>query len=452
MLVLLLTAIAVLNALNLSIASGPLAALADQVMVFLPKLLAGLLLGVIAWVCAIVVRALIARVMTSTLIDVRLSAASGAKATVPLSSQLAKAGFWLTLLLFTPAVLGTLQLDGLLSPVQGMITSLLSAVPNVLAAVAIGGVGYLIARLLRTVVTSLLEAAGANRVSHALGLGSTFKLSGLAGTVVYVLVLLPTMIAALDALKIEAVSAPASAMLAQMFEAVPNIIAATLIVGMTYFVARIVSGLATEFLASLGVDSLPERLGVSAKPNGLRLSVLAGKALMFFSLLFATMEAANRLGFTRLSELANSFIGFGGDLLLGGVILSVGYWLANLAHDAIARASGDGKSPLARIARIAILGLVLAMGLRAMGLAPDIVNLAFGLTLGAVAVAGALSFGLGGRDAAGRQMEHWLSGWREASQQRDAASIPVLNEPVVPSSLRAASSAGPASPSAGVNH
>jgi hypothetical protein len=56
---------------------------------------------------------------------------------------------------------------------------------------------------------------------------------------------------------------------------------------------------------------------------------------------------------------------------------------------------------------------VLAMGLRAMGIADDIVNLAFGLTLGAVAVAVALSFGLGGREAAGKLMEHWLSRWRK---------------------------------------
>ena len=38
----------------------------------------------------------------------------------------------------------------------------------------------------------------------------------------------------------------------------------------------------------------------------------------------------------------------------------------------------------------------------------DIVSLAFLLTFGAVAVAVALSFGLGGREAAGRQMEYWL--------------------------------------------
>jgi hypothetical protein len=64
---------------------------------------------------------------------------------------------------------------------------------------------------------------------------------------------------------------------------------------------------------------------------------------------------------------------------------------------------------MAGLARITILGIVFAMGLRAMDLANEIVEAAFYLTLGAVAVAFALSFGLGGREAAGKQMEHWLS-------------------------------------------
>ena len=98
---------------------------------------------------------------------------------------------------------------------------------------------------------------------------------------------------------------------------------------------------------------------------------------------------------------------------LGGAILAIGFWLANLAYDAIQRASGEKRLGLARLARVAIIALVIAMGLRAMGIADDIVNLAFGLTLGAVAVAIALSFGLGGREAAGRQMEHWLSQLRK---------------------------------------
>ena len=103
------------------------------------------------------------------------------------------------------------------------------------------------------------------------------------------------------------------------------------------------------------------------------------------------------------------FIKFGSQVLLGGGIIAVGFWLSNLAYGAILRLHGANSTTIANVARFAILGLVLAMGLRAMGLADDIVNLAFGLTLGAIAVAVALSFGLGGREAAGKHMEFWLS-------------------------------------------
>ena len=107
----------------------------------------------------------------------------------------------------------------------------------------------------------------------------------------------------------------------------------------------------------------------------------------------------------------------GADILLGLVILAVGYWLADLAGRAIERTSHDGRG-MARIARVAILGLVLAMGLRAMGVADDIVNLAFGLVLGAVAVAVALAFGLGGREAASRITQRCANRYLERDTPR----------------------------------
>jgi ABC-type multidrug transport system fused ATPase/permease subunit len=96
-------------------------------------------------------------------------------------------------------------------------------------------------------------------------------------------------------------------------------------------------------------------------------------------------------------------------VLLGGVILIVGFWLAGLAYGAIRQTGSEFSSLLAQVARVAIIALVLAMGLRAMGIADDIVNLGFALTFGAIAVAIALAFGLGGREAAGKQLDHWLS-------------------------------------------
>ena len=131
---------------------------------------------------------------------------------------------------------------------------------------------------------------------------------------------------------------------------------------------------------------------------------------LVFAMLFAVVEAGNQLGFSRFSDMIMTFVEFAGDVLLGSAILVIGFMLANIAYEAISRASGEGGrgTVVARVARFAILGIVLAMGLRAMGIADDIVNLAFGLTLGAVAVAFALAFGLGGRDAAGRLATRWV--------------------------------------------
>jgi hypothetical protein len=317
------------------------------------------------------------------------------------------------LLLFLPSVLAAFRLDGTLGPVQGMLEKALAMLPNIAAAAVIAFVGWIVARVLRALVGNLLAAAGVDALGEKAGIEASFKLSALAGTLVFLLVLVPSLIAALDALRIDAISAPASMMLGKLLAAVPHIIAAAVILLLTWYVARFVSGLLARLLENAGFDAVPARLGLTHMFEGAtRPSELARWAVMFFAMLFAVTEAAAQLGFAQVRDVVTTLIGFAGDIVLGGLILAIGFWLANLAYQAIDRASGSHTRGLAPIARIAILGLVIAMGLRAMGIANEIVALAFGLTLGAVAVAVALSFGLGGREAAGKLMEHWLARWR----------------------------------------
>ncbi|THF61569.1 mechanosensitive ion channel [Pseudothauera rhizosphaerae] len=416
-LILLVTLIAALNALDLQTVSAPFAALLERITTYLPHLLAGSALTLVVWVAATLLRSLVAKLLAATSIDDRLAAEAGME---PMSKNLANVLFWLVILLFLPAILGAFQLHGLLEPVQGMIDEALGMVPNIFAAAVIGFVGWLVASVLRGLVGNLLAAAGADRLGGKLGLAEEVKVSRLAGILVFIVVFVPSLIAALDALEIEAVSGPAIGMLEQFFGAVPHILAAAVILTVSWFVARFASGLVAKLLAGVGFDLLPARLGFEHAFKGeLTASVLAGRVVLFFAMLFATVEAANRLGFDQVSDIVALFIQFGGDILLGGVILVIGFWLANLAYAAINRASGEQTSGLAGVARVAILGLVIAMGLRAMGIADDIVNLAFGLTLGAVAVAVALSFGLGGREAAGRQMEYWLAQLRKDKASKD---------------------------------
>ena len=404
--VLLFALAAVFNLLGLSMISGPVVALLTKLFEYVPRLLAGLMLALLAWLLAAVVRTTVNKALSKTTLDEKLSEHAGM---APIGAGLSQALFWLVILLFVPAILGALQMEGLLDPLRNMVAKTLDFIPYAFAALVIGGIGWIVAVVLRNLITNLLRTAGADQLGQRAGLTESIQLSGLVGLLVFIAVFLPALIAALDALKIEAISKPATDMLHMMLAAVPHIIAAGLILVITWMVASFASRLLASFLSSLGFDNLPERVGLAHIFEKTSAAVFTGHVVLFFAMLFAVVEAANQLGFAKVGEIVGQFILFGGDVLLGSAILVIGFWLANLAFEAIDQASGPNTKGLAQIGRFAILALVLAMGLRAMGIADEIVNLAFGLTLGAIAVAVALSFGLGGRDAAGKLMDHWLS-------------------------------------------
>ncbi len=407
--VLLLTLTAVFNSLDLAIVSGPFATLLNQLFEYAPRLLAGLVVALVAWLVASLARSVVNKALSKTTLDEKLSEHAGM---APISDGLSQALFWFVILVFVPAILSALQMEGLLDPLREMVAETLAILPNVVAALVIGGVGWIVATVLRNLVTNLLRTAGSDRIGERPVLSESVQLSGVAGLLVFVAVFLPALIAALDALRIEAISKPATDMLSMLLAAVPRIIAAGLILVVTWVVASFASRLLASLLSTAGFDSLPQRVGLSHAFEKTPASVFVGYVAMFFAVLFATVEAANQLGFAQVGDIVDTFTRFGGEVLLGSVILIIGFWLADLAHEAMDRASGPNSKGLASIGRFAILGLVVAMGLRAMGIADEIVNLAFGLTLGAIALAVALSFGLGGREAAGKLMEHWLSRFR----------------------------------------
>jgi hypothetical protein len=407
--IMLFAIISAANSFHGSQSVGPLSGALTQTFAYLPKLIAGGVLALVGWLVATMVRMLSTKALATTSLDKQLLASSGTGSA--LSSNIGNLLFSLVFLLFIPAILGALQMDGLLQPIQEMVQKILSFLPNIFGAAIIGAVGWVIAKILRNISTTVLSTAGVDHWGQKLGFQSKTSVSGTAGFVVFLLVFIPALIAALNALGIEAISRPATDMLEKVMATIPNLFAAAALLAITYYGGRFISSSISTLLNGLGFDGLPSKLGLTMAAD-CQPSVFAGKAILFFVMLFATVEAANMLGFHQVSDIVAILIHFAGQVLLGGVILVVGFWLANLAHSAIL-ASGSNKSGAANLVRFAIIGLVTAMGLRAMGLADDIVNLAFGLTLGAVAVAFALSFGLGGREAAGKQMEYWLSNLRK---------------------------------------
>lgn len=409
---------AALNQLNLNSISAPFANMVGQVLTFIPNLIAAIAIGVIGWVVATVVRTAITAGLAKTSMDERLSAQAGVK---PMSGTVADIVYWFILLIVLTIVLGQLQLDGLFAPLSLMVSQIFDAIPNILKAGIVLFIGYIIAKVVRGIVTNLVSTVNVQELASKAGLSEQNSLPNIAGSLAFLLVIIPTIIAALEALKIEVIARPATNMLNKIVEALPNIFMAIAILVVTYFIMRMVAGIVKGLIENTQINQLPAKVGLQETMGNKKISDLVGYAIVFFAMLFASIAAADLLGFEAISAIITMFIAFGANIILGAIILFIGFWLANIIAGVVER-SEKGSQFLANIVRVLIMGLVLAMGLKAMGIADSIVNLAFGLTLGAVAVAFALSFGLGGKDAAARLLRKMQDKMDEEQNQAKAKS------------------------------
>ncbi|MFN6563546.1 MAG: mechanosensitive ion channel [Nostoc sp. ChiSLP01] len=434
--IILLTAVAVLQTLNLEIASRPLNTFLEQLIGFLPKLVgAGILLAT-AWVLASIVKIITLRLLQTFNLDERLNPqpidSAPSLNQLSLSESIANALYWFIFLLFLVPILDTLGLREALQPVQALITKILVILPNILAAALIAAVGWFIANVVRRIVTNLLISAGVDHLGSRFGISSTAgvqSLSSIIGTIVYVLILIPVAIAALDALQIAAISQPAIAMLQQVLNAIPAIFTAIAILIIAYFLGRFVADLVTSILTNLGFNNIFTVLGLATPTRRIVVSTesteptlppiptrtpseIAGIVTLVGIMLFATVAAVNILNIPALTALVSGILVIFGRILAGLVIFAIGLFLANLAFNIITSSGERQAQILGQVARICIITLVSAMALQQIGVASDIVNLAFGLLLGAIAVAIALAFGLGGRDIAREQVQEWLNSFK----------------------------------------
>jgi hypothetical protein len=464
-LIMLFVIIAFLQQLNLGIVSQPLSLFLSQILAYIPGILAALVLLFLAFLIASFLRVLIIRVLGGSGLFRRMTDTADVRETdqTTITRSIGNIVYWLVFLLFLPAILDALNLQGILLPVQQLVNEILSFLPNLLGAALILVIGWLVARIIRQIVTNLLAGLGIDNLlaprGAATGRMASVRLSEVLGTIVYVLILIPVVIAALNALNIPAVSQPAANMLNNLLVALPNIFGALLLIAIAFFVGRLVGRFVADILASLGFDNLFTWMGlyrprppatltppaattppgpagseresqrIAAEITSTTPSQVAGTLVTVAIILFAVMEAANLLGFGFLATLVSQFIVAAGQVLLGLIIFAIGLYLASLA-DRLIRSTGTSQANvLAPAARIAIIIFSGALALRQMGIAEDIVNLAFGLLLGAVAVAAALAFGLGGREVAGRQLERWRQ------DLSDVASRPPEPPPPAPGPL-----------------
>jgi hypothetical protein len=323
------------------------------------------------------------------------------------------------------AALRFLGFGQILAPINDLVTQIFIFLPRLIAAGLIFFVGLVVARIVRRLVEAVLIAANVDGLLARIGIGSTegtvrtapeavppgaapgstrASIARAAGILVYALIIIPVAIAALQTLEITAISAPATAMLDQILAAIPHVLAAALWIGIAFVAGRFLKTIIEAILPPTGFDDAIRSTGV-LPANALPSRIVASIA-MIAVILAAAIEAASQLGGGTVAIFLAQVTELGGKVIFGTLIIVVGILLARIIANLVGSGTGEGGYAQT-IVRYAIIALFTAIGLTFMGLADQIVMLAFGLILGSAAVATALAFGLGGRDAAAHILERW---------------------------------------------
>lgn len=362
-----------------------------------------LLLLVLAVVVATIAKSLVKKLLSIKKIGALLAKVDGNGEAGSTANFIGKLVYLIVFLMFVPGIMGALNADSVAQPVLGLLNTVWGFVPNILAAVIVLLVGAAVARLIRQLLVPVFQKLKLDRLQEKAGINvpETAKLSDTLSYVVYVLILIPVIITALQVLNIRVISDPAVSMLNIVFDHIPSIIVAALIIGLGCVIAKFAGQIVSRLIAATGVDAKLTEL-TDGKMAKFVLSKVIGVVLQVILTLFFVAEGLNVLKLTVLSSISTTIISYLPNVLVAVILLIVAVFAARISEKAMTK---TGLTAYAPIVKIAIFVVAAFMGLNQLGIATTIVTSAFVLILAALAVAFAIAFGVGGRNFAAKTLE-----------------------------------------------
>ncbi|MFJ5769035.1 mechanosensitive ion channel [Psychrobacillus sp. NPDC093180] len=338
----------------------------------------------------------------------------------------ANIAYYLIFLLFIPAVLNALGIDGLSGPFEGMLASFFNFIPKLVSAAIVFTIGWFVAKLVRNLIEKFLQSAGADRLADKLKISSFIEgtsVSKVVGVVAFVLIMIPVSITTLEILDLEGISSPAIAMLNNVLAMLPKIFVAILLVLVGIVVAKWVKDVVVSLLEKSGVNSVFGKMGFkSGNDSTPTFSTLLGTIVQVVIILLFVVEALQLLELEFMVTLATGIFAYLPSVFAAIVILAVGFWLANLVEKLVGslmKHSSGTPHFLRYVAKYAILAFAFFMALDQLGIAASIINSAFILILGGLALAFGLAFGLGGKEHASRYLSKMEKSLEDAEVSKE---------------------------------
>jgi len=387
---------------------------ADSISDFLPDLLGALLVLLIGWLIAKGIKAVIVRLLRKTRWDEKVFGKGKIEDT---NVFLANIVYYVIMIIVILIVLEILGVDQVLTPLENMVSEFLGFIPNLVAAILIGFIGYILAKF----VSNLINIGGTflDNMIDKTGFKDTDKLINILKKVVFIVIFIPFLIQAFNALELEAISGPANDILADFTALIGEIIIAGIILAIFIWGGKYLANFLEDLFKSMGLDRAAEKVQIHNMIGANQsLSKIVANLIYFFLVFFGIITAVDILGLTQLSETLDEILEVTGQIIFGLIILAVGNYISILIYNTMSKSRSNNF--IASVVRWASLALFLAIALRTMGIANEIVELAFGLILGAIAVAVALSYGLGGRDAAGEHFREIIQKFKDDKSVKDS--------------------------------
>lgn len=393
---------------------------ANRTTDFLPNLLGALLILIIGWLIAKSFQKLTLKILERTRWGDQVMKENDAK---NITHFIANIVYYLIMVIVLLVTLEILQLSVVLDPLKNMLNEFLLFIPNVIGAFLIGLVGYLLAKFVSNLIT--MGGSFVDKLVDKTGFKDTDNLVNIFQKIVFLIIFVPFLIQSFNALQLNAISGPANLVLFQLTDMIGEIVVASLLLIIFIWGGKYLATFLEDLFKSLGLDKAAEKIKIQNMIGANQsLSKIIANLIYFFIVFFGIITATAILGLNDLTHILNEILEVTGKIIFGLIILAIGNYVSLLIYNAMKQSNNNNF--ISGIVRAASLALFIAIALRTMGIANEIVELAFGLILGAIAVAVALSYGLGGREAAGEHFKEIIDKIRNNDQVKTPTVHPTI--------------------------
>ncbi|HFI0507436.1 TPA: mechanosensitive ion channel [Streptococcus suis] len=315
--------------------------------------------------------------------------------------------YFLVILFFLPSILSGLNISSTVDPISSMFEKFFAFIPNMIAAGLILFVGTFFCNFIKSLLVAFLERLDID-TWYAKVTGQeklpidTKQLISVLATVVYVLIFIPILTLALETLGITSISQPIVTILNQVIGILPHVLVALVLIAVGSFVAKLIGNLLENLLETAGINAYSKYLFAKEEVS-FELSAIITQVVRAIIIVFFFIQAIQVLNLEVFNAVGSALLGYLPSLISAIAIVILAIIASNLVANFLQKVT---DSPLViTFVRYLMIVFAVFMALDQLKFAQHIVQSTFTIILGALAVAFALAFGLGGREFAARQLE-----------------------------------------------